>query len=185
MHRFGGHLSRGAELGAEAAAVPGGDRGDARSSEGGSEGEPSEQQNAGRSFDRKSAPTVIAGDNRLPSRRQAQPQAPGDPVTVSCIARKYARWPDKYKTVWRSPEHARSPRGALSTAAQRPATAHCGPDNQRLLETAGSSPSLGLELVGVPHVGIEQVREQLRASQRARQRQVPDGRLFQVVDKLV
>ena len=48
MHRFGGHLSRGAELGAEAAAVPGGDRGDARSSEGGSEGEPSEQQNAGR-----------------------------------------------------------------------------------------------------------------------------------------
>ena len=56
MHRFGGHLSRGAELGAEAAAVPGGDRGDARSSEGGSEGEPSEQQNAGRTSQR-SAPS--------------------------------------------------------------------------------------------------------------------------------
>ena len=40
----------------------------------------------------------------------------------------------------------------------------------------GAGASLGLELVVIPHVGVEQVQEQLRASQRARQRQVPDGR---------
>ena len=45
MHCFRGHLSRGAELGAEAGAVPRCDRGNARSSECGSEDEPANEQN--------------------------------------------------------------------------------------------------------------------------------------------
>mmetsp|Transcript_17232 Transcript_17232/g.42877 ORF Transcript_17232/g.42877 Transcript_17232/m.42877 type:complete len:582 (+) Transcript_17232:211-1956(+) len=45
VHCFRGHLSRGAELGAEAGAVPRCDRGNARSSECGSEDEPANEQN--------------------------------------------------------------------------------------------------------------------------------------------
>ena len=52
MHCFRGHLSRGAELGAEAAAVPRCDRGNARSSECGSEDEPTDEQNTEQSRDR-------------------------------------------------------------------------------------------------------------------------------------
>ena len=45
VHCFRGHLRRGAELGAEAGAVPRCDRGNARSSECGSEDEPANEQN--------------------------------------------------------------------------------------------------------------------------------------------
>merc|ERR1719265_1199155 len=69
--------------------------------------------------------------------------------------------------------------------AQRPATTTRSPASERLERAGASVPSVLLELVPLPHLGIEQVDEQLRASQRARQRQVPDGRLLQVVDELV
>ena len=152
VHCFRGHLSRGAELGAEAAAVPRCDRGNARSSECGSEDKPADEQNAERSRRdasrsppnprtrgrRISVVTSPPGACKLSPRPSAKCKREVILSLNKTVRSTTVALPDSREHGTRRQPTRSSVTAVISTMAQRPAPTTRSPASERL-ERAGAS----------------------------------------------